>query len=87
MPSNNASVAFRGVDIYSIKTLVPTYGNYCGSGWTAGRRGEVDLDALERVPPIKLTSPNGELQPSLMDTQCKIHDRSYILAAGYWQLA
>ena len=82
MPSQNDSIALRGLSIFSIQSLVPTYGNYCGPGWTAGTRDAVDLATLERISPISITLSNGSTKVSALDNQCRIHDRNYMLAAG-----
>lgn len=82
MPSANSFATLKGLDLSSIQGLVPTYGNFCGPGWTAGTRNPVTLEKLDQTSPITVTMPDGTTRFSVMDSQCKIHDRNYMLAEG-----
>ncbi|MEY4717973.1 MAG: hypothetical protein RL563_591 [Pseudomonadota bacterium] len=76
------SIGFSELNILKVETYVPTYGKFCGSGWTAGTRDPVSLMTLMETEPIKVHLPSGKYETSLLDYQCKYHDRDYYLARG-----
>lgn len=66
--------------LISLEALIPTFGFWCGPGWSAGRRdGYVDVTYTE-VAMVK--DIFGNFQKSTLDTLCRLHDLSYLEASG-----
>lgn len=58
------------------------FGDWCGSGWSAGRTSADPLDsAALSVPARGLVGSSGVNRPSPVDAACKVHDIQYNAAA------
>ncbi len=66
--------------LISLGSLIPTFGLWCGPGWSDGRRdGYVD-ETYTEVAMVK--DIFGNLQKSTLDALCRLHDLSYLDASG-----
>jgi hypothetical protein len=55
---------------------VPTFGNFCGPGWTGGGSGKID------DPVIRMPGADGLWRESPVDLLCQKHDAEYEFAKG-----
>jgi hypothetical protein len=62
----------------SSESVIPTYGNWTGPGWSGGKRTEPGEEIDWSVPPDK----NWYGQTSQVDAACKDHDWAYRNAQG-----
>lgn len=68
-------IGFFGLINYA--TLIPTYGEFCGSEWSAGKRtSEISLKEMQSAPVLKVPL-NGIFKDSSVDRLCKVHDLAY----------
>jgi len=68
--TNNPTWGFK-FQMNNPNSLVPTYGNWCGSNWSAGQRIKEKILTNDqiKVPPTIVNS-----RPSPLDSWCKTHD-------------
>jgi hypothetical protein len=79
---SNDSVAITKFEVGFFSRIIPTFGNWCGPGWSAGKFGQNESAALLLAPVVKMPGPDGNLRDSPLDKICKAHDLDYIAAAG-----
>lgn len=85
MPNNPASydaISFPGFDPLKLSTFVPTYGKWCGPGWSAGQRVVGQLTEEQKNESVEWLIIDGKRVDSQVDTACKAHDLRYGDAIG-----
>jgi len=69
-----ANIGFPDFSIFDPSSWIPTFGNWCGPGWSGGQRtSEPDFGVDPKVV---------DGRPSPVDAACKVHDQAYYDAAG-----
>ena len=75
---NQSVIGLPGFSLLNPSTWIPTFGNWCGPGWSAGERTTGKLTAQQiAVGGISIND-----RPSPVDLACKAHDLAYEAAAG-----
>lgn len=74
------SVPVQKFTLGSIESIVPVFGLWCGPGWSAGKRGELDSPLYFEV--ARVSNKFGDIEDSKLDSICMVHDMSYFLAKG-----
>jgi hypothetical protein len=77
MTDTNNIWGWNSIKAFKLETWVPTFGNWCGPGWSGGQRTNVVTPDMITVGAVII---NG--RPSPIDISCMNHDISYGLAKG-----